>query len=249
MGQQPRPGASGSSDAPAIPAPPWAGAQARRPRRGTRPPLDRDQIVAAALGIVDTEGVDALSLRHLAETLGVTAMALYWHVRDKAELLDIVGEAVLAEIEIPPARGDWRNQLADVHRSMYAGLVRHPNTVGILIGRARYGAGGLTLFERILTILLEAGFSAEAAFDAYSSLYLFTLGFMATYSRTPAFREIQRQGVLYMSSLPVERFPSIRTVVPVIGRRPPGEQFEIGLAVQIAGIATGLAPARRRRRG
>src|SRR5512140_1176538 len=95
----------------AVPAPPWAATPTRRAKRAARPPLDRDQIVTAALGIVDHEGVEALSLRRLAVALRVTPMSIYWHVRDKAELLELVGQAVLAEIEIPPGRGDWREQL------------------------------------------------------------------------------------------------------------------------------------------
>lgn len=192
--------------------------------------------------IVDDVGADAFSLRRLAEALGVTPMSIYWHVRDRSELLELVGQAVLLEIEIPPARGDWREQLRDVHRAMLAGFLRHPNVAEILIGRARYGAGGLALFERILAILLGAGFSPAAAFDAYQSLYLFTLGTMATSSRSPEFIAIQREGVQYMGTLPIDRFPAIREVVPVIGRRSLQEQFEIGLDVQVEGIAARLAP-------
>jgi len=77
---------------------------------------------------------------------------------------------------------------------MLGTVLQHPNTVDILIGRARFGAAGLTLFERILSILLRAGFSPEAAFDAYQSLYLFTLGFSAVSGRNPEFREGQRPG-------------------------------------------------------
>ncbi len=232
-----------------IPAPPWAGPQARRPRKAVRPPLDRERIVGAALRIVDAEGIEALSLRRLADALGVTPMSLYWHVRDKAELLELVGQAVLAEIDIPEARGDWREQLRNVHRAMIAGFLRHPNTADVLIGRARYGSGGLALFERILSILLAAGFTPETAFDAYQSLYLFTLGFMATSTRTPEFVEAQRQGVLYMLSLPEDRFPSIRAVAPVIGRRSQEQQFELDLDVQIEGIAARLAPGDSAARG
>jgi AcrR family transcriptional regulator len=235
------PGA-GSTDPSPIPAPPWATPRDRRPRRAARQPLDRSKIVAAALAIVDAEGTDALSLRRLADTLGVTPMSLYWHVRDKAELLDLVGEAVLAEIEVPPARGDWRAQLRDVHLAMLAGFMRHPNTGDLLIGRARFGAAGITLFERILGILLERGLTPVAAFDAYQSLYLFTLGLMAMASRTPEFRQIQYEGALYMGSLPPDRFPSIRAVAPIIGGRPLEEQFAVCLEVQIEGVAASLAP-------
>jgi AcrR family transcriptional regulator len=219
--------------------PPWAEPRKRR-ARAARPPLDRERIVATGLTIVDTDGAEALTVRRLADALGVSPMSIYWHVTDKAELLRLIGEAVLDEVEIPPPAGDWRKQLHDIHRSMLGTVLRHPNTVDILIGRARFGAAGLTLFERILSILLGAGFSPEAAFDAYQSLYLFTLGFSAVSGRNPEFREGQRQGLLYMRSLPKDRFPSIRTVAPVIGGRSPGEQLEIGLDVVIEGIAARL---------
>lgn len=223
----------------AVPPPPWS-APRERHRRAARVPLDRGRIIEAALAIVDVEGVEALSLRRLAESLGVSPMSTYWYVRDKAELLELVGQAVLAEVEVPEARGDWRQQLRDVHRAMLAGFLRHPNSGDLVIGRARFGAGGLRLFERILAILIAAGCSAEAAFDAYQSLYLFTLGTMATASRTPEFRDIQLQGLAYMRSLPEDHFPSIRAVAPTIGRRTFEEQFEIGLDVQIEGIAARL---------
>lgn len=223
-----------------LPAPPWAGRARRRSGRRTVA-LDRERIVAEALRIVDAGGVDALSFRRLADALDVTPMALYWHVADKAELLELVGHAVLAEIEVPAPAGDWRDQLRDIHRAMLTGFLRHANTTEILVGRARFGPGGLALFERILVILLERGFSPEAAFDAYQSLYLFTLGFMATANRSPEFSDVQRQGLLYMSTLPPQRFPAIRAVAPVIGKRPLEEQFEIALDVVIEGIAARLA--------
>ncbi len=223
-----------------LPAPPWRTSPARRTRRTQRIPLDRQRIVDTALGIIDADGIAGLTFRRLADELGVTPMSLYWHVADKAELMELVGHQVLAEVRVPESRGDWREQLADVHRAMFVSFMRHPNTVDILIGRARFGPRGIALFERILAILLGAGFTPAAAFDAYQSLYLFSLGFMATSSRSPEFRDVQRQGRAYMLSLPVERFPSIREVAPVIGQRPLQQQLEIGLAVVIKGLATEL---------
>ncbi len=123
---------------------------------------------------------------------------------------------------------------------MLDAVVRHPNTADLMIGRARYGTAGITLFERLLSILLEAGLSPAAAFDAYQSLYLFLLGYIATTSRTPAFVEAQREGVLYLRSLDPEAFPSIGVVAPFVGARVPTEQFETGLDVVIEGIATRL---------
>lgn len=224
----------------ALPVPPWRTPVQRRAKRGPRPQLDRGRIVARALAIIDADGIAALSLRRLADDLGVTPMSLYWHVADKSELLELVGHAVLAEIVIPDRAGEWKDQLRDIHRAMLVSFLRHRNTTEILVGRARFGPGGLAAFERILAILLDAGFTPEAAFDAYQSLYLFTLGFMTMANRTPEFIEGQRQGALYMLTLPVETFPSIRAVTPVIGRRSPDEAFEIGLDVVIEGLASRL---------
>jgi TetR/AcrR family tetracycline transcriptional repressor len=228
------------SGSPVAPPPPWAERPYRRTRVQAAAPLDRQRIVEAGLRIVDAEGVGALSLRRLAADLRVAPMSVYWHVRDKAELLDLVGQAVLETIEIPTRRGDWRQQLRDVHGAMLDAFFRHPNTVDLMIGRARYGTAGIRLFERLLSILEEAGLGPAEAFDAYQSLYLFLLGYMATSGRTPEFREAQRQGVLYLRSLDPTDFPAISRVAPAIGLRPPVEQFEIGLDVVIEGIAARL---------
>lgn len=221
---------------PTLPTLPWRASSTRR-RRGSQPALDLDRIVDAGLRIVDADGVDALSLRRLATDLEVTPMAVYWHLKDKAELLDRMGERVLDSIQIPPPVGDWRRQLRDVHQAMLRPLLEHPNAVELMVGRARYGRAGITLFERILSILLGAGLTPAQAFDAYQSLYLFQLGFTATIRRSAEFRAAQAQGLGYLLSLPADRFPSIAAVAPTIGRRSITEQYAVGLDVVIDGVA------------
>lgn len=225
-----------------VPLPPWRTARRAGARRGSRPALDRDRIVTAAIAIVDAEGVAALSFRRLADDLDVTPMSLYWHVADKAELLELVGDSILAEVVAPPRAGTWQEQLRDIHQAMFAVLLLHRNAADVVAGRARFGPAGLALFERILQILLDAGFDEVAAFDAYLALYQFFLGFVTSANRDPAFIAGQRQGWAYMGTLPEDRFPGIRAVTPVIGRRPPDEVLELGLDIVIAGIATRLAP-------
>jgi len=220
-----------------VPPLPWRQASPRRRRRASGPALDRRGVVDAALRLVDDEGIDALSLRRLAVLLGVTPMALYWHVRDKAELLDLVGERLFDAIEVPPPVGDWRAQLREVHRAMLVPLLEHPNAVDLMIGRARFGPAGIALFERILAILRGAGLGPAEAFDAYQSLYLFQLGFSATARRSPAFRAVQAEGAAYLRSLDPAAFPAIAAVAPVIGRRSLEEQYALGLEVVLEGIA------------
>lgn len=233
--------AARTNDLPELPPPPWRDEPGhRRRRRADHPALDRERIVEAGLRLVDAEGVEALSLRRLAVELGVTPMAVYWHVRDKAELLDRIGERVLEMVVVPEPAGDWRRQLRDVHLAMLEPILAHPNAVDLMVGRARFGPAGITLFERILAILRDAGFAPTAAFDAYQSLYLFQLGFTATARRSPEFRAIQAQGAAYLRSLDPAAFPAIAEVAPVIGARSLVEQHEVGLAVVIEGIAAAL---------
>lgn len=222
--------------------PPWRRPGRTTSSRGRRVALDRERIVQAALAIVDAEGVEAVSFRRLAGDLGVTPMSLYWHVADKAELLELVGHAVLAEIELPEREGPWTEQLREVHRRMFAVLLRHRNAADAVAGRARFGPAGLAVFERILEILLDAGFAPDASFDAYMALYQYFLGFIATTGRSPGFLAGQREGWAYMGTLPESRFPAIRAVTPSIGLRPPEALLEHGLDILIAGIAARLAP-------
>jgi len=229
-----------AGDRPQAPPPPWREEPQRRRRQASHPGLDREQIVDAGLRLVDAEGVEALSLRRLAADLRVTPMALYWHVRDKAELLDLIGERVLETVVVPEPTGDWRRRLRGVHLAMLEPLLEHPNAVELMVGRARFGPAGIALFERILEILREAGLTPAAAFDAYQSLYLFQLGFTATARRSPEFRAVQALGAAYLRSLDPASFPAIAEVAPVIGARPLGEQYEIGLGVVIEGIAAAL---------
>jgi AcrR family transcriptional regulator len=236
------PVAPGSGPDPALPVPPWRTEVRRRARRGPAPQLDRARIVARALEIIDADGLAALSLRRLADDLGVTPMSLYWHVQDKAVLLELVGREVLAGVVMPARAGSWKDQLRDVHRAMLAGVLPHRNAVDLVIGRGRFGPEGLALFERILVILLDAGMTPASALVAYQSLNLFTLGFMATANRSPEFIAVQREGAAYMATLPEALFPSIRAVTPLLGQRPLEEQFEVGLDVVIEGIAARLAP-------
>src|SRR5207247_9642587 len=100
----------GARDAPGpIPDPPWR--VDTRARARPRVPLTRDAIVEAALHVLDREGLDGLSMRRVAEELGTGAASLYWHVRNKDELIQLLSERLAAEIELPaPDPSRWQEQ-------------------------------------------------------------------------------------------------------------------------------------------
>ena len=142
-------GSSGSSGGaePQIPPPPWQRLPDRQARR-RREPISRDAIVAAAIRLLDREGLAALSMRRLADELGAGAASLYWHVGSKDGLLDLVLDEIIGEGQVPdpdPAR--WREQLKDVARAQRRASLRHPYLVRISIGRIPMGPNALRYYR------------------------------------------------------------------------------------------------------
>lgn len=230
-----------------IPEPPWLERRPlRRARRALASPLSRESIVAAALELVDDDGLEALTVRRLAERMGVTMMAMYWHVRDKAQLLDLVGEALLAEIDLPERTEDWQSDLRALLMEARSALRRHPNAASLAFGRARYGPSGLALFERLLAILTDAGFGIEHVGSAYMALYTVLRGNWSSERSAAldggdlaAYRD-------YLASLPRDRFPLTVSIGPALFRADPGQFFDYAVDAMIAGLArsVGVSPKR-----
>src|SRR4051812_32385650 len=105
----------------------------------TRPKADetltRERVCAEALALVDEEGLEALSMRRLGARLGVEAMSLYRHVRDKADLLDALHAAVLGGLQAELHKGDWRELLNNLARALRKALLSHPHVVPLFATR------------------------------------------------------------------------------------------------------------------
>ncbi|MEV4056688.1 TetR/AcrR family transcriptional regulator C-terminal domain-containing protein [Amycolatopsis sp. NPDC049688] len=123
-------------------------------------PLDRRQITEAALALLDEVGLAELSTRRLAAKLGVSSPTLYWHVKDKAQLLDLLAEAVCEDAFEIDETQDWRRQLEQGLHQFRAMLLRHRDAATLLRERPP-GPNRLAHIERTARILLEAGFTPE----------------------------------------------------------------------------------------
>lgn len=133
------------------------------PKSSARPPLTRARVIATALLLADEKGVEALSMRMLAGRLGVEAMSLYNHVRNKDDLLDAMVEAVVAGFVRPEAGGDWQAEMLRRARSMRETLVRHPWATPLIIGRVNVGPNMLAQHNAAWGCLVAAGFSYPEA--------------------------------------------------------------------------------------
>jgi len=132
--------------------------------QGRHAGLTREQVLRAALALVDREGAGALSMRRLARDLGVEAMTLYHHVRNKQALEDALVEQVLADA-LPGSRasGPWQDVLAQHARALHHGLAAHPGVVPLFASRPALTARNLDELEALLETLTGAGFAPGTA--------------------------------------------------------------------------------------
>jgi AcrR family transcriptional regulator len=154
--------------------------KAHRGRRsGKRAPLTRERILHAALSLADRAGIEAVTMRAVAQRLGVEAMSLYKHVANKDEILDGLVEHVMEEMELPAPSPDWRAGLRLRACSMRTVLLRHPWAAMLVESRTAPAPARLRHHEGSLRLLREAGFSIEIAYNAILSLDSYIYGFVA----------------------------------------------------------------------
>lgn len=146
-----------------------------RPQSTKRDPLTRERIVTTALEILDTQGAGALTVRRLADHLGVGAATLYGHVRTKEDVLDLALDAVYAEVQADTRPDDWRAELTDLLHAWRQALLRHPWSATVL-GRPHLGPHMLAREERIYALLATAGLAGAALPDAAYALSNYVIG-------------------------------------------------------------------------
>ena len=214
-----------------------------------RQPLDRDRVVRGALEVLDEVGLEGLSMRRLADRLGVKAASVYWHVRDKEELLDLVFDRVIGEIEVPePEPSRWRGQVAEVAREMRRVTNSHRDIARVQLGRFPIGPNALTFSEALHAILRAGGLSDRTSAYVGQLLPLYVSAFALEESsglRSPSGEEASPEEVLgtirgYLGSLPAERFPNLVALAGDITGGDPDERFEFGLELLLNGLERSL---------
>lgn len=143
-----------------------------RPSRGAKPALTVDRIVQAAIDVADREGLVALSMRHVAEQLGVGTMTLYTHVPGKGELIDVMLDTVYGETARPDLDGvAWRARLEQVARENLALYLRHPWLLQVAVTRPPLGPNLIAKYDYELRAISGTGL-AEVELDSVLTLVL-----------------------------------------------------------------------------
>jgi len=216
-----------------------------------RASLNRDLVLRAGVDLADERGFGALTMRALAQRLGVQAMSLYNHVADKADLRDGMVEFVLGPVDVPVPGGDWRAELRRGAVSIYGEFRAHrwvsremQHTRGVSPARARW-------MEGILATLRQAGCSPELAHLFYHAIDAHTTGFALWLANFPFAdqAELEARGRAAMAEIGAD-FPYLLEHFHVHLSPDPSQpsEFEFGLDLILDGIATRLGvqdPAHR----
>lgn len=173
-----------------------------------RPGLSRDLITDVALALADASGVESLSMRALAKELGVEAMSLYNHIRNKDDLLDALVDTVVGRIALPGAGSDWRDELRRRAHSMRTVFLAHPWAPPLIVGRINVGPNMLTLNEATLGCLHAAGFSYVQADHAMNALDSLIYGFHLLERSMPVQPEDYAEAAqTHLPAIDADRYP------------------------------------------
>ena len=169
--------------------------------------LTREMLTAAALRIVDSDGLDALSMRRLGSELRVDPMAAYRHIPNKGILLDEVVEAVMSEIDTDAVDASlpWQDQLRALALSYLAALMAHPHAAPLIAERSLRTAGSLRVVERALRIMTDAGAQLAAAVATIDAIGLLASGIAQAAGASPGPADGDRGNPL--AGLPPKEFP------------------------------------------
>ena len=191
------------------------------------------QVVAAAVGIVDREGMEALTIRRVAEACGLSPMGVYRHVRDKEELLDRVVDAVVGPaLEELHASGSWDEQVAELFRGCRRVNLAHPGVAVLCVLRPTPVISVARFFHRVLAALAEGGLEGADAVHAFDTLLIFTFGSVLW--------EIPRSDTVRQGLIAVARGEEGAALIAEraaeLGHRDAEEYFEAGLETILAGL-------------
>jgi AcrR family transcriptional regulator len=213
--------------------------------RVPRETLTKDQIVQAAIELLDAEGLDGLSMRRLGTRLNSAATAVYWHVKSKDNLVVLAADAVWAEVELA-ALTDWRTAATTMAHDLYAMILRHPWLVPAMSTHILYGPGKARHDDHLLAVFETAGFTGRAVTQAVNVVFTFVLGTALGASAEIASKARLRRTGTTEEHLITEitaiagRFPHLKAHSEGWSTQDPREDLDTGLQTILDGLQTRL---------
>jgi AcrR family transcriptional regulator len=214
-------------------------------RTEPRVPLSRQRALDVAVTLADAGGIGSLTMRRLAQELGVEAMSLYHHVAGKDDILDGMIDIVFSEIELPPAGTDWKTAMRRRAHSARTALARHPWAISLMESRTAPGPATLRHHDAVIGCLRHAGFSIELTAHAYSVLDSYIYGFAHQQINLPfdTAEETEEVADTIMRQLPAGEYPHLVEMAVEHVLQPGydyGNEFEFGLGLILDGLERSL---------
>ncbi|MDQ3690871.1 MAG: TetR/AcrR family transcriptional regulator C-terminal domain-containing protein [Chloroflexota bacterium] len=212
-----------------------------KPGEGIRVPLSRERVLGAAIVLADTDGIELLTMRRLAQALGVEAMSLYHHVARKEDILNGIVDMVVEEIELPPPGVDWHDAIRRTAISAHQVLLRHPWAATRLLSSAVVSRPRLRYMNAILGSLRGAGFSPELTDHAYHALESHIMGFTlwVVGMNLGSHDDLAALATAFLDDLPREDLPHLAEHVEQhLKPQKPGDEgaFAFGLDLILDGL-------------
>jgi TetR/AcrR family transcriptional regulator, tetracycline repressor protein len=205
---------------------------------GQKAGLTSESVLDAARSIADQEGVAALTMRRLADALGVMPNSLYTYYPTKDTLLDALLDSLLAEIETEKLDlMGWRDALTKIMDDSRQLLLSHPRLVEVFLTRPSTGPNAGRLGEATFRALRRAGLRGDEAVAAFRILLIFSLGYAAFQAPRLGDEERSRRGESAFHSLPPEDFQEVRALATPLARPPDEETFLAGISWILDGVA------------
>jgi AcrR family transcriptional regulator len=203
--------------------------------------LSRERVLQAAMAHADAGGLEALTMRRLAEVLGVAPMALYRHVANRDDLIDGLIDVVFGEIDVPEAAGDWRRAMRQRAISVRDVLLRHRWAIGFMESRANPGPASLRHHDAVIGSLRAGGFDMAMAAHAYSLLDAYIYGFALTkmslpFDDTSDIADIAQE---MLDPFPAGEYPNLLAFITEHAMQPGydfADEFEYGLDLILDGL-------------
>ncbi|WP_175407279.1 TetR/AcrR family transcriptional regulator [Streptomyces sp. TRM64462] len=207
-----------------------------RRRTSTRTPLSRERVIRTAVAVADEKGTAALTMRAIAEPLGVEAMSLYHHVAGRDDVLDGMVDAVFGEIDLPPRDTDWKSAMRHRAVSARAVLRRHPWAVGLMDSRSRPGPATLRHHDAVIGALRAGGFSVPMAAHAFSLIDSYLYGFVLQELSLPfsGGAELDEVAGAILREMPADAYPHLTELVTEHALKPGydyADEFTFGLTL------------------
>ncbi len=196
-----------------------------------RPKFSRDQLQAAALAIVDEEGLAALSMRSLAARLGTGPMTIYNYVSDRDDLDALLIDAVMAKVALPARGRDWQADLRVLVRALWRAVRAHRAVIPLILTRRSGSETALMPAEALLAVLAAGGRSGTDLLVAFRAV----TGFVAGLAQAQLAE--QDPAIERMAALAPDRFPRLIEIAGAAGGLDPDAELEAGLDLLIRGLS------------